>query len=384
MQMNPIAGVLLLATALVGAGTDAGLGTLQLVDDRGQVVTSPVRVCFQLERRLDCRQVQRGEGVEIPAAVVEISAEGEDHGPVKVRRTEVATAGAGTLRLVVPRKGQLAVRRMAMGAPRPESPPAPTPLALNLYRPDDPTFREPFLRLQLAANETTVRMPAGTFIVSLTEKPPDHDTGTPPPVAAVAAPDLHRLVVAPGGMARLDYQARPGWSLVVRSRAAADGRVIGEAEMKLSETRGYGRPAVPIAGALSEGDGLALFSGLSASLASLAAGHPGFLPAAAHGITAAPGTFAFREVALAVGGRLTAHVTVHGRAMPEAGCEIDAVEAAVPGRDARVAAWQGKTDGAGCVHLAASGGRRLQVPGPHPGRRERQPLDHDRRRTGPR
>jgi hypothetical protein len=325
---------------------------LELTDDRGKAVAGSLRVCFQLERSLDCRQIEHGEAVQAPAAFVEVTAEGDDYGPVKIQRQAIPSVSGGALRLTVGRKALLVIKRAGAAQPvRPgSSGGAGEALSVSLYRPEDMTFREPAFRALLAAGETTVKVPAGDFIAALT--------------GGAQAPDLHRLAVLPAALARLDYKPRPGWSLVVRSRAEGDGKAVRDTEVKIAEIRGYGRPEAPIATAMSGTDGLALFSGLTASLASLAASHAGFLPTGVHDITAGPGTFTFRDVQLAIGGRLIAHVAVHGRALPEASCEVDAVDVASPAaHQASQTVWQGKTDSRGACSSTrlAAGDYKLRI-----------------------
>jgi hypothetical protein len=215
--------MLVLAGSMAPVGSAASPSMLQLTDDRGKAVAGSLRVCFQLERSLDCRQIEHGEAIQAPAAFVEVTAEGEDYGPVKIRREAIPAASGGALRLAVARKALLVIKRA--GAPQPAQPGssgrASEALSVSLYRPEDMTFREPAFRALLAAGETTIKVPAGDFIAALS--------------GGAKAPDLHRLAVMPAAMARLNYEPRPGWSLVVRCRAEGNGKAVRDTEVKIAE-----------------------------------------------------------------------------------------------------------------------------------------------------
>src|SRR5262249_23169314 len=156
-----------------------------------------------------------------------------------------------------------------------------------------------------------VKIPAGDFLASL--------------ALERNAPDLQRLKARPAARARLTYHPRRGWSLVARCRAAATGRPVHRAAGKAAEVLGYGREDGPLPGAVSDEDGLALLPGLDATMASLSVRHPEFIPNEVQGLTASPGTFAFKSVDLAVGGRLVAHVTLHSQPVAGAGCRLYAL-----------------------------------------------------------
>lgn len=334
-------------------GRPAGAeGLLHLVDDRGEAVGARVEVCFQVELRNECASVAPRAAARAPQGFSSVRVEGDDHGPVQLRRADIAAQGDGSYRVTVPRKALLLIQRPVREVAAPAAGPSRDGVALgvSLYLPADASFREPAFRVSLAGPVWQVKIPAGQFIASLTR--------------AGSAPNLRRLVAPPGGSVRLAYRPLPGWSLVVRCRAGAGGGPVAGAGVKLVEALGFGRPARPIASDFSAADGLALVSGIVANLVSVSAEHAGFLPATVHGITAGPGTFALREVALAVGGRLLAHVSVHGRPLSGAGCQIDDVQvAAVDPREAAREVWTGLTDAKGtCVSpRLAAGGYRLRV-----------------------
>jgi hypothetical protein len=330
---------------------------LELVDDRGQGIASPLEACFQVELRTECKPVVPGEGVRLPAAFNSLRIEGPDHGPLSLALAELLTRAAAVAprasgepagRLVVPRKAVLSIAGLA--APSGHPPKQQQPLTISLYRPRDPAFREPGYRATLAPGESSVKVPAGELIVSL--------------AMAGNAPDLKRLKAQPGEPVHLTYQPRSGWSLVARLRAAADDRPLSGVQVKLAEIVGFGQPGRPIAESVSGPDGLVLVSGLTAAMAQLAALHPGFLAADAQGLTASPGTFAFREVALQAGGRLRAQVSVHGRPVQEATCELHApVSMMREGKEPYRKLWESKVDAQGICRSTrlAAGVYKLRV-----------------------
>jgi hypothetical protein len=302
---------------------------LRVVDDRGRAVEEQIEVCFQVELRTDCRQVAPGEEVHSPAAFNSVRIEGPGHGPRSWRRDELKAEADGAWRVAVARKAWLRVVRAEESVRRQS-------LTITLYSPDSPAFREPFFRTTLAPGAALARVPAGVFVASL--------------AMTSNAPELHRLTARPGGQAQLSYRPRRGWSLLVRCRSSG-AKLVGGVAIVVSETVGFGHPERTLARADSRRDGLVLVSGLEAAIASLAARHPDFLAAEARGLTASPGTFAFRDLALGVGGRLRAHVNVHGRPLPGAECHLDALDlnAADRNRPYREL-WAGKVDARGvCV-----------------------------------
>ncbi len=320
---------------------------VQLVDDRGQAIVDPLRVCFQLALHSDCTNVVGGR-VRAPEDFAAIAVEGDGHGPATVARQALSLASDGGLRAEVPRKAQLTVERSEEAArPGTERRAAMT---VSLYSPASPEFRTPAWRATLAPGETTLRVPAGSFVVSLG--------------AGDAAPDLQRLAAQPGGKVRLRYRPRHGWSLLVRVRSAVDGRAVGSAAVRLSELRGFGQSGSTLSAMASGNDGLAFLVGLQANLASLSVQHAGYLPARLAGISAGSGTFAFRDVPLDVGGRVIAHLSTHGRPLADARCRIDAIDVAAPAaREASTTLWQGTSDPGGTCRSAQlpAGGYKLRV-----------------------
>jgi hypothetical protein len=330
---------LLLFPAAILRGEDREEPLLQFVDDRGRPIADMLEVCFQVDLRTECRRIAKGKGVRPPRGFFGLRIEGEDHGPLSLRRSDIPAQPDGSLRVAVARKALLRVT----GVP-------PQKLTISLYSPSDPTFREPTFRTSLAPGKAEVKVPAGEFVTALT--------------AAPYAPDLRRLVFRPAAQSRLDFRAREGWSLVVRCRAATTDRGVSGAVVELAQAPGYGKPESRLAATASERDGLALLSGLRADLVSVSVRHPEFITAEEHGLTAGPGTFAFRDIPLAIGGRLAAHVTVHGRPLSGAGCRLFALR---PGEADRKEPygelWVGKADEQGLCRSrrVAAGVYKLRV-----------------------
>ncbi len=297
---------------------------LHLVDDRGKAILSPLDLCFQVELRTDCRSVVPGKEVRIGTSFYSLRIEGPEHGPVRLRREELKAQDDGSYRIAVPRKARL---RIDSGLRR-------DPLTVSLYAPASPTFREPIFRARLEPGETEAKIPAGTFIASLT--------------LAQNAPDLHRLTAGPAEHVRLGLQPRPGWSLVLRCQGAGSAKPVHGAEARAAEAFGFGRKDRPLAVSTSGPDGLVLLNGLQASMANVSVRHPDFIPGEVQGLTASPGTFAFRNVDLASGGRLAARITVHGRPLARVRCQVYALapEAPDPKQPYRQL-WEGRADRSG-------------------------------------
>src|SRR5882724_1147124 len=303
---------------------------LHLVDDLGKPLSKPVEVCFQIDLRTDCQRVAPGTDARLPSTFYSLRIEGEDHGPLAIRREALTPEPDGSCKARVARKAWLHVETGARQQP----------LAVSLYLLNDSTFREPAFRTRLAPGEAEVKVPAGEFLASL--------------ALERNAPDLQRLKARPAAHARLTYHPRRGWSLVARCRAAATGRPVHRAEVKAAEVFGYGRKERPLAESVSAEDGLVLLPGLDATMASLSVRHPEFIPAEVQGLTASPGTFAFKSVDLPLGGRLVAHVTLHGRPVAGAGCRLYAL---VPGehevKKRYRELWAGRGDALGVCRSAS-------------------------------
>jgi len=332
-------GVILLYASSVLAETAASSPQLQLVDDRGRRIDEVLDVCFQVELRNDCRRVVPGERVHPPASFFGLRVEGEDHGPVSVRRESLQKQPDGSFQIEVPRKAWL---RIAKEDQR--------PLTISLYLPQDPIFREPAFRVQMKPGEEEVRVPAGEFIASLS--------------LAHNAPDLHRLTAPAASRVKLTYRPREGWSLVARTRSAASLRLVSHTQVEIAEAVGYGQQDRPVAATISGADGLVLLSGLSPVVASLTARHPDFIQSELRGLTATPGTFAFRAIDLGAGGRIAAHVTLHGRPLTGATCYVYSLIPDVQVQEEPLRQlWEGSVDSQGLCLSArlAQGVYKLRV-----------------------
>lgn len=286
-----------LLLAVVAAGSlqaQAKPATLRLVDDRGKAIAAPLEVCFQIATRRDCVAGREG-AYPVPAEFVSVRVEGPDHGPASVPRQGLKSGPDGDLLLTVPRKALLQIS--AKSAER---------LTVSLYRQDDPTFRAPSFRAETRGG-ASLEIPSGDHVVSL--------------ASPGRAPDLHLLSAKPGGNERLDYRPRSGWSLVVRSRAEKDGNAVAGAQVTLGGMEGFSAK-LPEQRQVSGKSGLALFSGLAYVLASAGIEHPRFVLHREEGITASPGTFAFREASLEEGGRLRAAVTSEGKPLSGIDCRV--------------------------------------------------------------
>jgi len=291
--------------------------SLRLVDDRGKAITGEMEACFQIGTRSDCVS-SRGAPIPVPPEFVSVRVEGPDHGPLSVRRQDLKTPPSGDLILTVPRKALLQI-----GASPKEH------LVLSLYSQDDPTFRAPSFRREVQGG-STIKVPAGDHLISL--------------AAAGRAPDLELLSARPGGSERLLYRPRPGWSLVLRCRDKRTDAPVQGARAHLSATEGFSVRA-KAEQQISGKSGLALFSGLPFLLASARIDHPRFVPHEEEGLSASPGTFAFRDALLEEGGRLRVTVTADGKPLPGIDCRVLEYDANPQGPASEPKAhFQGTTD----------------------------------------
>lgn len=125
--------VLALLLAANAAGEASAL-KLRLVDDRGEVISSEVQVCVQIETRMECSS-HSGGLIELTDVASSVRVEGPEHGPASLKRGTLAFGGDGTAIFKVPRKAFLSVA----GKPG-------TRTAISLYHLDDATFRAPWFR----------------------------------------------------------------------------------------------------------------------------------------------------------------------------------------------------------------------------------------------
>jgi len=293
---------------------------LQLVDDRGKAITEEVEVCFQAGTRSDCAP-SRGARIELPPELVSVRVEGADHGPVSATRQNLRKEPNGDLLLAIPRKALLQVAGSSENN-----------LTVSLYSQDDPSFRTPSFRGEVRGG-SALKVPSGVYLVSL--------------AASGRAPDLQLLTAKPGGSERLVYRPHSGWSLVVRCRAEKEGTPVQGAQVDVGAMEGFSSGPQKER-QVSGKSGLALFSGIPHLLASAAVAHPRFVSHREEGISASPGTFAFREAQLEEGGRLRAAVTVEGKPVAGVDCRVLEYDANPRGPAPEPKAlFQGTTDGAG-------------------------------------
>jgi len=281
--------------AAVGFATAEAPVSLRLLDDRGLEIEGPLEVCFQVDVRTECSTVNPGGTVTLPIRFLSVRAEGPDHGPVTVLLEGLEADAAGKAVVRVPRKALLRVE----GLPA-------EPLTVSLYDPRAASLVKPFSSARFGAQG--VKVPVGELVVSLT--------------AGKRAPDLHRLSTVPGGEARLTYQPRDGWSLMVRCQAPKARRGLAGTVVTAASVPGYGRPEISAGKETTGADGLVFFAGLPAGTASVQARHPDFVAHKAPGLTAAPGALALHEAVLTEGGSLRATVTVDGQPRQGIPCTV--------------------------------------------------------------
>ncbi len=285
---------LLAALLLLAPASQAAPLRLRLLDDRGKPITEPVKVC--LYRGLETSCLERSP-YEVPPSMQKfesLTAEGPAHGPINLNRSELAGPGPFELSVRIPRKGLLTIQGL------------PTdPVALSLYAGDDTTFRKPAFRFE-HIEAAGLRIPAQRFVLALSE--------------GRSAPDLQLLTVKPGAQYGIVYHRRPGWSLLFRSVGA--GRApVARAEAILLSAAAPGKEK-EISKSTSDLDGLGTVSGVVEPFATLSLSAAGYLAESAPGLTAARGTFTFREVVLERGGNVKALVTLDGKAAAGAACQL--------------------------------------------------------------
>jgi hypothetical protein len=302
----------------------AGPRVLLLRDDRGHPITTPVEVCFQLALRADCAHVAGGHAELPPEPFRSVRIEGDEHGPYSARANEVVAEGAGRFVVRVPRKAWLRIE----GSP-------PSPLTLFLYAVNDESFRRAAFRATIASG-VALRVPAGDWLASLSRPG--------------SAPDLHLLSLGPAESARARYRERHGWSAVVRCRSAATERPLRGATVVLRGAPGFERGGERRAA--TGVHGLALFPGLDHALATATAEHSRHVPRELHGLAASPGTFAFEEARLEVGGGFQALVLREGEPAAARCRVLDLEREMVGGRRGERTAFEGRTGAAGTCGTA--------------------------------
>ncbi len=315
-----LAAVILPSVAAAPAG--AAPRTLQFRDDLGRPVPG-LEVCFWFGTERTCRRVGSEETVPWPVGATALRAEAPGHGPIRLSADALAN-DREDVGLVLPRKAELTVAGLPPGA------------RLAFYRATDPVFREPLEEIRTGDPATPVQVPSGGTILAVR--------------SGRNAPDLHRLDAPPGGRVDVRYRPRDGWSAMVRTSDAVRHRPLAGIGLRLIEASPNSPDAHVrlMAAVQTPADGLALFSGIDAPMATVATEDPHHAPATARGLIAPAGGLVVQEVALQPGGTLDVRIRWKGKPAPGFDCTlfID------PERTARdelpeVAADRGRTDGAG-------------------------------------
>jgi Carboxypeptidase regulatory-like domain len=298
-----------IAVAGIAWSADAS-APLRFLDDRGEGIGSALEVCFQIDLRTEC--VERGPGDEVipPPRFQSLRVEGPDHGPASFRFEELQAE------IRIPRKVLLQIGKF----------PA-EPLTVSVYDPHAKAFEKPVATIP-AAGPDGVKIPAGEILVALS--------------SGGHAPDLHLLAAKPGEAARVEYTPRAGWSLVLRCLGSKDQKALTASTVSLESVRGYGLPNQWVGEKKTSADGLALFPGLTGRT-DAGVQHADYLSRKVPGLSAAPGTLAFRDVVLEEGGRLRAKVVVNGQLQEGASCRL--IDPEVP-RDSP-AVYEGTTNRSG-------------------------------------
>lgn len=316
------------AFACAAQGEAPAKSALRLIDDRRQPIASSLEVCFQVGTRSDCSALAAGGSVELPADWAGVRVEGPEHGPVSAKRRDLKPGPDGLPVLMVPRKADLQVVGEAKER-----------ITVSLYPQDDPTFRSPSFRGEVQGGKS-IRIPAGDHLVSL--------------LAPGRAPDLHLLSAPPASRRRISYSPRSGWSFAARALSAKERIPVSEGKVRLQASEGFGASKAPGSFETTTGKaGLAVVSGIPYPLASAAVEHPGFIRGHQEGISATPGTFAFREIRLEEGGTLRATVTTDGRPAPGVTCQVLEYEANPVGPARKPAVYSESVTSAGGVCLSS-------------------------------
>lgn len=301
----------LAAGSLVPLAVPCWAASVSFVDDRGEAVEAPLRVCFVRDLGTDCHEVEPEPpaGVSVPLQPFDLlRVEGPEHGPATAEPGELEELEGGERRLAVPRKARLRVTGLPEEA-----------VTLSLYRADDPQARQPRFRRKLSASDAAAELyvPAGAHLASL------HRRG--------GAPDLHALSAPPGAERTLRYRERAGWSLAVRTLAPEDeADPVEGARVRLTPPpTPNGAPGAT--GATEDAElpeartgplGFALFNGLESHLVHARVRHPEFVESEVLGLSATPGSFDLYHAVLDRGGIIEARVSVDGEPAAAAVCRI--------------------------------------------------------------
>ncbi len=280
--------VLVLLSDAVGVQSQA---SLRIIDDAGQEVRAPIRICLYNGDLTECLDQAP---YRVPLTLVgftSATAEGPSHGPVAVDRTALEQDRHGQYLLRVPRKAGVTLRT-AQGPP----------VAISLFRVDDPSFRKPFVSFSSVGPEG-VLAPAGQSLLVIAD--------------GAHAPAVFASILKPGSRNTFSYPRSPGWSAVLRCQSATALRPACSARA-LSASRPASQRE--LAHASADRHGLVIFNGLTEPFISLAISAPGFVTQLVRGVATRPGNFSFTEAALARGGAARALVTLDDRPLRRARC----------------------------------------------------------------
>ncbi len=321
---------------LVGFGLSGQLEAqpVQLLDDRGKPLVTPVEVCFQIALKQECDTLAPGRDVVLRESFQSLKIEGDDYGPVVARVSEMTDREV----FQVPRKATLEFLRGDL------------PETATLYQPEEPDLRRPAHRLTVRSRNE-IKVPAGEHLASLTRPG--------------SAPDLHWIVLSPGERREVRFTPRPGWSLVLRAMNAETRAPVPDASVELRGAAGYSQAASTSRTARTNARGFALISGLSATMLEATVHRAGYVDREVYGLLSSPGTFAHQAVALETGGTVRITILQNGVPAPDARCEV--VQYTGSPREGEPAArtvFQGTTDREGACRS-----RRL-APGPYVARAE--------------
>lgn len=287
---------------------------LRVVDDTGEEIRAPIRVCLYAGLVTECIDQPPYRIPSKLAAFTSATAEGPGHGPVAVDRSALEQDRAGAFLVRVPRKARVVLR----ATPKPQ-------LSISLYRVDDPTFRKPFFRISSAGSEG-VLVPAGEFLIAIGD-------GT-------HAPAVSTSVLEPGSRNIFTYSRLPGWSVVLRCQSSTSLLPGCTARTLSASTPSAQRE---IARAASDHHGLVTFRGLNEPFVTVAVSAPGFVPEMARGIAARAGTFAFHAATLTRGGIVRARVTLDDQPLANARCQLLDIHGSDVGLPTEVTLYDGKT-----------------------------------------
>lgn len=279
--------------------------TLRFVDDLGREVRGPLEVCVAKSHGLSqtCSPLDADSRELTVDDFGWVRVEGPEHGPVSFRRTELQRVDGrenqhGVFRVTVPRKATLRLKGLSN---------AGQTLTLSLFDQDDAFFRQPAFREVVEQRE--LKIPSGSYLASFR--------------FSESAPDLRLLEVEPGGSYSVEPRRLPGWSLVIRT-IDSDGQPVRSAALEVTASPGFdqvpGGPRQLPKTASSNSRGLAVLSGLAATIATSKAEHPHYFTESTPALSATPGTFAFVETVLKRGGTVKATVTVEGEAIAGGEC----------------------------------------------------------------